>query len=179
MWYCNLDLCLRSVWNISPCHNESFTECIPCVCWQYCVLLHYISCSKCLWLLAFAARQNYWCVNANTLIVATILFSGHMGYATASPWLSNEKWLGMEVDMTSQLSIDSYTLLAAFCCASMFQLVVVTSGFVLHQLLVPTFLEGLLLKGSVNIVRVNCVRECFEVFCTIFQAHEVRFAYKS
>ena len=37
----------------------------------------YMSCSKCLWTLAFAARQNYRHVNANTLIGAVILFSGH------------------------------------------------------------------------------------------------------
>ena len=46
----------------------------------------YISSSKCLWTLAFAAQQNYRCVNVNTLIgVAILLPSLHKGYVTMSP----------------------------------------------------------------------------------------------
>ena len=52
-------------------------------------VIHFRTNSKCLWTLAFAARQNYCCVNTNTYID----WSGHlvsrpslhMGYTTASP----------------------------------------------------------------------------------------------
>jgi len=108
--------------------------------------------------------------------------------------------------MTSQLSIDLYTLPVALCFASVFRLakwrqLIVTSGFRLllsTQTLVKTTANAARLhdggalyypcsredyyrKTPSNIARENRVK-CFEVFCTIFQTRksfEVNFAYKS
>ena len=53
----------------------------------------YISSSKCLWTLVFAARQNYRRVNANTLIGAAILFPGHPYIWATLPRALNTKCL--------------------------------------------------------------------------------------
>ena len=75
----------------------------------------YISSSKCLWTLAFAARQNYCRVNANTLIGVAILFPGHPYVWATLPRAHNTRYNFITLE---SLKSGGYVMLVASVNAS-------------------------------------------------------------